>query len=139
MMKKLFLLFVICTATLLGCKNKKDDASNNDLYGTWKLTEMRYYDELDDPNDQIYAWKGEETIVTFTSDNRFTTEGYFVYDKTGLFTTISGTYKQQGQELNFYIDSEASPVMYMTIESLTSTQLLVSYEDSRWYYKFKKQ
>ena len=123
-MKKIFLLLLVCAASLVGCKNANEPKEQT-LVGKWELTEWRTSEET-----TYQAWTQQVTRVTFSDDDKFVAEGYF--------GNGSGRYERNGKYLDFYYGNNTQPDAMFIIDSLSKDELVVIFEFD-YYFKFKRQ
>lgn len=101
-------LFATMTFSLTSCSDDDDDdlkggeeeeVTTNDIVGTWELSEVSL-----DAGETYIPWPYETTTATFNEDGTYTGYGYF--------GNGTGTWKQDGNTINTYVDGE----LYMSYE-----------------------
>lgn len=76
-----------------GKDNEEDGPSQNEIIGTWKLTEVST-----DGGVSFSSWTLKETSATFNANGSYSGNGYF--------GNGNGTWKQKGNFITTYVDGE---------------------------------
>lgn len=139
-LKFLSLLVMLCGFTCLftSCSDDDDDAaSSSELIGTWQAKSVNGYE----------IWEGEKEIINETYEDdeadyvTFNADGTFVswyYENGKKYDETTGKWNLSGNQITMTYDweDEEDEVEVASIESLTSSQLIVVYHEKDEDYEY---
>lgn len=118
-MKKMFFLALVALLSV-ACSKSDDNPTTNfpleNLYGTWRITEVEQSDgTMFNVTSDLAEAYFEPTYATFNKDNTFSGRGYF--------GSGSGTYKAEGSFITCYV--EGVEFLKYEIEGFSNTECVL--------------